>query len=301
MKTLLTRFLPAALLLASGFATAAVSADGRILRIVNPSQTYGIHIGDILQRTVQIELPPGYELTQSALPVEGTRSAGIELGGLTVDRQEGDKNVYTVTLDYQVFAQAPAPAAMALPAQEFAATGGGQVLTLQVPAWRFWFAPLVAPSDLATAKASVQPALPPVMVATRPQESRFTVFATLFVIGLLGLVYVNADRRWLPFMGGPFARAHRRIKRLKQAPAQRKQALYHLHQAFNQTFGASLFAADVERFIERHPRFASLKTQITGFFESSNRALFAGDEHGMTSAELVAFSRSLRDSERGVR
>ena len=37
------------------------------------------------------------------------------------------------------------------------------------------------------------------------------------------------------------------------------------------------------------------------FFERSNRALFAGDEQGMSPAELLALSRNLRDSERGVR
>ena len=99
---------------------------------------------------------------------------------------------------------------------------------------------------------------------------------------------------------GQHCHRHRRIKRLRHKPAQQKQALFHLHQAFNQTFGASVFAADIEHFIERHPRFVGLRTQITAFFERSNRALFAGDEQGMSAAELLALSRSLRDSERRV-
>ena len=46
MKTLLTQLLLAATLLASGLALAATPADGRILHITNPPQTYGVHIGD---------------------------------------------------------------------------------------------------------------------------------------------------------------------------------------------------------------------------------------------------------------
>ena len=301
MKTLLTKLLPAMLVLASGLALAAGPADGRILRIVNPAQTYGVHLGDTLQRTLELELAPGFELTQSALPVKGTRNASVELTDLVVDKQPGDKAIYTIKLRYQVFTNSPTPLSMALPAHDFAATGGDKTLTLHVPAWRFWFAPLVAVSDLKTAKASLQPALGPVAIKTAQQRQWLAVFSALFAIGLLGLIYVNADRRWLPFMGGPFARAYRQIKRLRHKPAQQKQALFYLHQAFNQTFGASLFAPDVERFVERNPRFASLKAQIAAFFERSNRALFAGDEQGMSPAELLALSRNLRDSERGVR
>lgn len=298
MNKLLTTLLSAVAMLASGFVLAA-AADGRILHIDNPPQPYGVHIGDILQRTVQIELAPGYVLSPSSLPVKGTRSDGMELVDVAVD-QPGDDTRYAVKLRYQVFAQAAAPASMALPATRLAATGDGKTLTLAVPAWRFWFAPLVAVDNFKTARASLQPSLGPVLVASQPQRLGLAIYGTLAVIGLLGLVYVNADRRWLPFMGGPFARAHRRIKRLRHQPAQQKQALFHLHQAFNQTFGASVFAADIERFIERHPRFASLRTQIAAFFERSNRALFAGDAQDMSAPELLALSRSLRDSERGV-
>ena len=299
MNKLLTTLLPATALLASGLALAA-PADGRILQIDNPPQTYGVEIGDILQRTVRIELPAGYALSPSSLPVKGTRNDGIELVDVAVDQPQGDETRYTVKLRYQVFAQAAAPASKALPTAKLAATGDGKTLTLAVPAWRFWFAPLVAVDNFKTARTSLQPSLGPVLVETQPQRLGLAIYAALAAIGLVGLVYINADRRWLPFMGGPFARAHRRIKRLRHKPAQQKQALFHLHQAFNQTFGASVFTADIERFVERHPRFAGLKAQIAAFFERSNRALFAGDEQGMSAAELLALSRSLRDSERGV-
>ena len=97
MKTLLTQLLLAATLLASGLALAATPADGRILHITNPPQTYGVHIGDTLQRTVQIELAPGYELSPSSLPVKGTRNDGIELVEVevAVDQPQGDDTGYS--------------------------------------------------------------------------------------------------------------------------------------------------------------------------------------------------------------
>ena len=102
-------------------------------------------------------------------------------------------------------------------------------------------------------------------------------------------------------MGGPFAQAHRKIKRLPTNSAQQKQALFDLHNAFNQTFGATLFAKNLHQFLAEHPQFSRLTTEIQAFFETSNRALFASHSENETSVkELLALSKRLRNSERGV-
>lgn len=303
MKTLTIQFAIVAAMLASSASLAAVEPEARILRIVNPPQSNGIHIGDVLQRKVKIELKQPYAISKTAFPLKGSNTQGMELVDISVRTDAGDdKTVYTIALSYQVFAHANSPVVMQLPAQSLAVTGGNKAITLNLPPWRFWFSPLVAAADIADARASLQPSQRPVLVDVSGHKARLAMFAGLFMVGLIALVYINADRRWLPFMGGPFAHAHRRIKRLQKNPAQQEQALLHLHQAFNRTFGANLFSSNIQQFLAQHPKFAGLKAEIEAFFEKSNRALFAGaaGAHDTSVQELLTLSRQLRDSERGV-
>lgn len=302
MKTLTIKTLLLASMLFSGATLAAQAADAKILRLSNPPQASGIQIGDVLQRTVAVELAQPYQISKSTLPAKGTRTDGIELVDVAVNSAEHDnKTVYEISLSYQVFAAASNPKVMQLPKQSFAVTGGQKALSVSIPAWGFWFSPLVGATDIASAKANLQPSQPPLLVDASLHQVKLMVFAGLFLIGLIAIIYINADRRWLPFMGGPFAEAHRKIKRLPLHSAQEKQALFHLHQAFNQTFGANLFEKNLHQFMAEHPKFSRLTADIQAFFEISNRALFAGHADEQTSVkDLLALSKNLRNSERGV-
>ena len=107
----------------------------------------------------------------------------------------------------------------------------------------------------------------------------------------------------LPFMNGAFAQAHRKIKKLNKNKANEQKALLYMHQAFNKIHGANLFANDVGDFVLINPAYASLKTEITHFFERSNAALFSDqNENGeQLINELITLSKALRDCERGVK
>ena len=123
------------------------------------------------------------------------------------------------------------------------------------------------------------------------------------VVGAIGLVYINADKQWLPFMNGAFAQAHRKIKNLNKNKANEQKALLYMHQAFNRIYGANLFANDVNEFVLANPAYASFKTEIIHFFERSNAALFsAQNENGeQLINELINLSKALRNCERGVK
>jgi mxaA protein len=289
------------LVLLSHTAIAQESA-ARILKIINPSHSNGIHIGDIMERKVVIEASIPYQISRAALPVKGTRQEGIELTNIQISTTQHDqKTLYEIALRYQVFAHAATPVVMQMPAETFALTGGPQALSVKLPGWRCWFAPLVV-ADIHTAKDNLQPQYKPSLINSSAHQYRLAVFLGLLLTGLLGLVYINADRRWLPFMNGPFAQAHRRIKRLPNTPAKEKQALISLHQAFNKVYGANLFAPDLAQFIAAHPEFAEVRAEIETFFEQSNKSLFAqaSHDHAQFIADLIAFSKRLRDCERGV-
>jgi len=280
----------------------AQEPDARILSVINPAQSNGIRIGDVLSRTLEIEANAPYAIPKTALPMKGENRSGIELADIAVKTSKrGNKNIYSITLTYQVFASAAKPVVMQLPEERFVFSGGAKALSIKVPAWHFWFSPLVA-EGVSNAKENMQPQFKPALIDIDAHYTRFWVFLALSVTGLLGLVYVNADKRWLPFMNGAFAQAHRSLKKLPGNPAGEKNALVYMHQAFNRIHGENLFINNLEQFLAAHPEFSRLKNDIIEFFQRSNASLFASRQENseLYINNLIVLSKRLRDCERGV-
>ena len=281
----------------------AAEGNGATVTIKNPAKATGIQIGDVLTRNITIQTAAGQKVTATSLPVKGERTDGIELVDVKLSSEEDEgKATHTLALRYQVFADAVSPAVMKLPAESVELSDTRKI---DIPSWNFWFSPLVK-TPLANVLPNVQPQDKAPLIDTTHHMSALAIYLSLLVIGLLGAIYVNADRQWLPFMGGAFSRAHRSIKKVARSreadDSKVKKVLLSLHQAFNQTYGKNLFRPDVDDFIRQHPGFQKIATDITSFFERSNQALFSKREHdqaGLVSS-LVAFSKNLRDCERGV-
>jgi len=173
-------------------------------------------------------------------------------------------------------------------------------LTIDVPAWRFWYSPLVA-EGLTNAKAHMQPQAKPSLIYVKPYYTGLWVALGVLAIGLLGLVYVNADKAWLPWMNGAFAHAHRRIKKLSSESDSHQHALTYMHQAFNRIYGENLFANELDKFFSAHPKFIKMQAEIVQFFALSNAALFGRHTgSGNELQQLKVLSKRFRDCERGV-
>jgi len=272
------------------------------LRISNPSQAIGIHIGDVLHRQIELSATSPYQLSPNSLPIKGNNSKGIELAEIKVSNSKsGGKTLYKIDLTYQVFAHSGTPTVMQLPTESFAFSGGPAAISINIPVWRFWFAPLVA-GTIDIAKHNLQPQQKPTLVDASQHQIRLALFVGCLLVAAVWLVYINADRRWLPYMGGAFSQAYRQLKHAAKSPTNPKNALLSLHQAFNQVYGASLFSTDIDRFIARYPQYAGLKNEIESFFDSSNKSLFTEQKNDQASylQQLLAFSKQLRDCERGV-
>lgn len=279
----------------------------KVVSVTNPAKTYGVEIGDKLSRKIVLQVPAPFKIADTAFPKKGSKHDGVELVyvDVAVD-QKNELTLYTLSLSYQSFVNSSKPTVMYLPAVKVALTGGAEVAALDIPAWGFWFSPIVY-GDIRVAQKNIQPEFLPPMVDGRMHQSLLIAFASLLILSLIALVYINADAKWLPFMGGAFAKAHRQLKRLANSPATKtiaheKQALVYVHQAFNQHFGANMFAYDIERFINKHAGFKHKKDEIAHFFDSSNQSLYANEQRSSQKiiADLVLFSKSLRDCERGV-
>ena len=274
----------------------------KIIKITNPTKSNNIQVGDILTRQIELEVKPPYQLSIEALPMKGASQNGIELREIQVTTSTSKQVArYIVDIRYQVFAAPFVPIVMQLPTEKFALTGGQQALSVNLPAWKFWFSPL-APKGISNAKENMQSQLKPTLVGVSGHHLRLWVSLAMLLAGLIGLVYINADKRWLPFMNGAFATAHRKLKKLPHNQAGEKQALVYVHRAFNQVNDSNLFVNQLDDFLLAHPAFTKFKTEIEDFFECSNQSLFRDESQssGKLMAHLIALSRHLRDCERGV-
>ncbi|MDP1659832.1 MAG: hypothetical protein Q8L73_10850 [Methylotenera sp.] len=279
----------------------------KIVSLTNPAQTYGVQIGDQLSRKIVLEVPAPLKIAEGAFPKKGSKNNGVELVEVEVQTdQQKAHTLYTINLSYQTFTSPNKPIVMHLPAEKLALTGGTKAETLEVPAWGFWLSPIVT-GGIEAAQKNIQPDAMPPLVDIRAHKTRLGVFLSMLVASLLGLLYMNADGNWLPFMGGAFAKAHRQLKRMAKSTAaktavEEKQALVYVHQAFNQHFGANMFARDIEHFVSLRSSFKNMKTEIAQFFNESNQSLYAVEPRNSQKiiADLAQLSKQLRDCERGV-
>lgn len=274
-----------------------------ITSIANPTPKIGIQVGDVLTRTITILAKTVEPITPKALPVKGTRVGGMELAEINLSQTVEKKQTrYMIALRYQVFAHATQAAEMELPKETITLLDGEPLI---LPAWKFWYSPLVN-ADLETAKKAILPQAKVSLIDQSNRLMRLLAFAGLLLLGCIGLIYINADRYWLPFMGGSFARAYRQIKTMAKkrgadtsAP---KEALSLLHDAFNQLFGRGLYPSKIDAFLASHPEFSKLKTEITTFFDLSNQTLFSDTaaDNKQVMQKILSISKQLRDCERGV-
>ena len=279
----------------------------KILSLTNPTDTYGVQIGDKLSRKVVLNIPAPFKISEGAFPKKGNKNNGVELVEVSVTTEsQKEHTLYTVNLGYQTFTNPSKPSVMQLPAEKFALTGGVKSDAIEVPAWSFWLSPIVT-GGIETAQKNIQPEAMPPLVDISADKTRLIFFASLLAASLLALLYMNADGNWLPFMGGAFAKAHRQLKRLAKSggtktAVEEKQALVYVHQAFNQHFGANMFARDIESFMAKRSSFKKMKAEIAQFFDESNQSLYAVEPRDSQKIieKLVPLSKQLRACERGV-
>lgn len=277
------------------------------LSIINPAENYAVKVGDQLTRHIGFTAAAPYKLTKNSLPKKSSEFKGISLVDVTVEEEVKDQATdYKLTLVYQVFVNPGVPSTMQLPKLSIELTGDEAASAVSVPSWSFWFSPLVVGNNDNALKALQVDIRPPLLDANS-HKNRLIGLLALAGFSLLALLYINADGRWLPFMGGAFAQAHRRLKKLAKSgqsktQKEEKQALVYIHQAFNSHYGANIFARDIEHFVTIRPSFAKMKAEISKFFDYSNKSLYATEPRDSAKIihDLVLLSKALRDCERGV-
>ncbi len=299
MKQILTAGWLLCVLMTTAWAggTAPAVTAPNVIQVQNPPTYAGIRLGDVLRRSLQVETDAGDTLETASLPLKGLQRQGVELRQVTVHQQaKAGKTRVTVDFEYQVFASPGQPAQWQLPTETLAFSHGGHVA---LPAWRFWLMAQL-PDRLHPAKPTLIAQHKAPFADTAAAQRGLQGSLLLAAVGLLVLLYRNADGRWLPswlpMMNGHFARATRTLKGLPATAQGQKQASLVLMQAFHAQFGQHMLASQVEAFVQQQPAFQSLLPQISQFFVQANAVLY-----GQPAPDAAAYLLQCRQLARQLR
>ncbi len=232
-----------------------------------PARDFGYFPGDLLTGTAVIVLGPDTILDARSLPPAGPVSGSMDVRRVEVSRAADGRRV-EVRVTYQTFFSPEQVLRADIPGYALAFAQAGHRLTAAVPGFSVAVSPF---------RHDLQPVLDP--AALRPDHAALSadtgtalrdLLAGAALAALAGLILLvpGFDRR-----RGPFARAARQLARLPPDGAA-PDGLLVLHRAFDATAGRRLFADDLDVFLDGHPRFAPLRTEIAGFFAASRDAFF---------------------------
>lgn len=279
---------------------------------INPTRDAGYVVGDKLERTIILTVKKPYALIQESLPIVGYEHryrgqvSGIELAGIEVKEDTfSDRSVHTIHLVYQVFkaGRVAKPAILRGEIVKLRHQGKADIRQLRFPSFNFRTSPLSVYGEV-NLKNEMSPFIPPFKLNTHKEQLALKIAAGVLALSLLGLLYILGARTWLPRMGGAFAKAYRQIARLPDTEQGVQQAIGVVHQALQKVAGHSVFANNLDHFIQEKPAFKPARPEMERFFMLSRQVFFDAKtplDLGMPAKQwLRIFCRHLRDCERGL-
>lgn len=279
----------------------------------NPTRDAGYVVGDLLERTITLEIKQPYELIKESLPIPGYEHrwkgqvSGIELVKIaTKETKRKNSTTYVLRLTYQVFTtgRVAKPASLRAEIIKLRNVENKDVVQYRIPSFSFRVSPLSVVGQI-NLKEEMSPFHPPLLLDSSKEEFHLKLLSGLLSLSLIGLLYVFGMHAWLPRMGGPFAKAYRDIRKLPDTPEGTEQAIARVHQSLNKTAGTSLFRYNLDEFLQAKPGFTPLKADIEDFFGLSRQVFFEpSTQHALEVEQkkwLLKFCRHLRDCERGLK
>lgn len=317
--SLLSLLLSISLIATANDAPSPEIPDGIIkLNKVNPDRNVGFLMGDILNRTITLEVKKPYKLIETTLPIVGYEHrykgqvSGIELKKISHSKKENrDSTTYVIQLAYQVFATAPVVKPAILPAEIIKFQGPATpeakdgLVQYEIPPFYFRISPM-AVFGAVKIEEDMSPLRQPILLQPYPEKQKLVACLIVLGFSLLGLLYILGSRAWLPFMGRPFAQASRQLRKLSpKNPEHLKLALSSLHKAINTTAKYTVFSDNVDGFLAHAPSFKTIEAELGQFFALSHQVFFdtqsAAIHDKNTLAWLKKFCKQCRDCERGLK
>jgi len=286
-----------------GWLAAAACAAQLDLRTQEP-RAFGWQLGDVVARTVTVDVPDGLVLDEDSVPRPGARGRALELRSVTrLDGGIDGGRRHELRLAYQVFLSPREPRVLEMPSFRLRFQGQPRAQELLVEAWPVTVSPLV-PADAPSRRGlgELRPDAAPPLLDTRPARLRLAGYgvAALLLLGWLAHVYVGLP--WWTRRHRPFTVAWRQVRTLAPdtPPGQWQQALREVHGALDRSMGEVFFEQDIDRFVRRRPQFAPLRGELAAFFQASRHEFFGEGRGPADRRWLVEFCRRCRDAERGA-
>jgi len=237
---------------------------------VETPRPFGYVNGDEIPQRIIIETRSGISLNTASLPAKGQINRWLNLNRVAV-KQSGRR--YQIDLLYQVFYAPLEVKTLTLPGFALHLSQGGKSFSQNVPAWTFTLSPLRELVARQTGEGEyMRPDSPPSLLANTHALQGLAVSLTIAVLtgSYLGYLYgcfPGLLRRTA------FKRVLRKLAGLSKADM--AQALTLVHQALNNLNGQPLFSDRLHEFYRRNPPYRQISSQLSWFFNYSNRYFFA--------------------------
>ena len=203
----------------------------------DPARNVGFLMGDMLNRTITLEVKKPYKLIETTLPIVGYEHrykgqvSGIELRKISHSTKENrDTTTYVIQLAYQVFTTAPVVKPAILPAEVVKFQGPATeeakdgLVQYKIPEFYFRISPM-AVFGAVKIEDDMSPLRQPILLQPYPEKQKLVACLIVLGLSLLGLLYILGSRAWLPLMGRPFAQTSRQLRKLSaKDPEQLYQA-----------------------------------------------------------------------------
>lgn len=284
---------------------AAVQAQIQPQLLLENPRAFGWQLGDVVSRTVIVDVPEGQQLDEASVPQPGARGRALELRSVARQDSAGADGGrrHALTLSYQVFFSPREPRVLELPSFRLRLQGQPRAQELLVEAWPVTVSPL-GPVEFSNRRGlgELQPDAPPPLMDTGPARKRLIAYGVVALLLAAYLAQVYIGLPWWSRRHRPFTQAWRRMQGLTPAsPAGQWQGAYRdVHHALNSTMGEVLFEHDIDRFAAMRPRFAHLRGELRNFFQQSRLEFFGEAAQGRADRDwLLDFCRQCRDAERG--
>lgn len=322
LRSLHSLLILSALALAAPLATAMDSQDlpdiepGYVtISMVDPVKLVGYTVGDVIEREVILSIKAPYKLIDTSLPIIGYEKRykgqllGIELKSISHSKEETDNSSrHVIHLAYQVFTNNVVAKNAALGPEYLNLVNtknNKQIVKYRIPSLSIAISPIAIFGQVKI-ENNMSQFLGPLLLTADKETYKLQAAVAVFVLSLLGLLYILGLRAWLPRMGGSFAKTYRALRKLPSSDAGLKQGVSKVHAAINSSASISVFSNNIDQFLALKPSFLPLKAELVAFFNLSRQLYFEPQQPDSveTTASsqrwLKLFVRRCRDCERGL-
>jgi len=271
--------------LAAVFGMNAAVAQVRSVELRAP-RSFGYVIGDEVRLQADVTVDGAYEIVLASIPQPRQVTYWLNLKSVAVEERRGRRGatLHRFHLTYQTFYAPLGARDLEIPAWTVELAHGANRVEARVPPWHFVMSPL---RGLDPHKREDSVAIRGDVAPIRASLARAGVTGLCSAVALLlsGLLLAHHFGSW-PFArraGRPFAHCARSVRiapEQRDLPGRYAMDLLCLHRAFDEAAGQRVLADDVERFIDRNPRFSALAADIRSFFQASREAFFGDDIDG---------------------